>query len=98
MYVEHTLGLTEPKADDLGDDNYDVSDERDAAIEFLKARPTAKILVIIDTHCLENGYFTYVGDDAVSLQGCSLLEVCLSLDIMCGLHLTCAPDLGGLPP
>lgn len=43
---------------------------------FLKRHPTAKIVLIIDTHCLrETGLFVWGGHDAASYQACSLLSV-----------------------
>jgi len=80
MYIEHVLGAENTKANGPEDEAYDVTDDPGAAMAFLKARPTAKIVIVIDTHCLENGFFTYVGDDPVSLRGCSLLEVCPALN------------------
>lgn len=37
---------------------------------FLSIHRTAKIVIIIDTHCLENGAFVWVGNDPVSYQAC----------------------------
>jgi len=76
MYVEHVLGVEDAKANEDGDDTFDVINDSGAALRFLEARPTAKILIIIDTHCLENGLFTYIGDSPVAYETCSLLEVC----------------------
>ena len=45
------------------------------AEEFLKAHRTAKIVVVIDTHCLDNRYFVYTGDSADEYKACSLKEV-----------------------
>ncbi|KAF9781509.1 hypothetical protein BJ322DRAFT_1022923 [Thelephora terrestris] len=45
------------------------------AIEFLEASPYAKILVIIDTHAAENGYFVWAKDANGDYQACSLLEI-----------------------
>jgi len=76
MYVEHVLGAEDAKANEDGDEAFDVIDDSGAALRFLDTRPTARILIIIDTHCLENGYFTYIGNNPVAYETCSLLEVC----------------------
>jgi hypothetical protein len=43
-------------------------------LAFLKRHPFARIVVVIDTHCLENGAFVYEGDSPESYQGCLLPE------------------------
>ncbi|KAF9789555.1 hypothetical protein BJ322DRAFT_1177906 [Thelephora terrestris] len=45
------------------------------AIEFLEANPYAKIVVIIDTHAAENGYFVWAKDANGDYQACLLLEI-----------------------
>lgn len=59
------------------DDGYrtETTDTSKPAEEFLEKHPTAKIVVVIDTHCLENGYFVWTGDSKGELQACSLLTV-----------------------
>lgn len=47
----------------------------DVAEEFLKKRKTAKILFIVDTHCLENGCFVYEGDSPTEYRACTLFDV-----------------------
>jgi hypothetical protein len=42
---------------------------------FLDTHPTAKIVIIIDTHCLENGAFVWRGCDPVSFEACYMPEV-----------------------
>ena len=79
MYIEHVLGVEDAKADAPEDKDYDVVNDPSAAMAFLEARPMARIVVVIDTHCLDNGFFVYVGTDPVSLRGCSLLEVCFPI-------------------
>ena len=49
------------------------------ARDFLAKHSLAKILIVIDIHCLENGAFIWKGNTPVSYQGCSLLEVSLHL-------------------
>jgi len=80
MYIEHVLGAEDAKADGAEDEAYDVVNDPGAAMAFLKARPMARIIIVVDTHCLENGFFMYVGDSPVSLMGCALLEVCPALN------------------
>jgi hypothetical protein len=45
------------------------------AKKFLHKHPTAKIVIIIDTHCLENGAFVWNGNSPTSYEACSLYEV-----------------------
>jgi len=52
-----------------------LKDPEDAAKRFLKAYTMAKIVVVIDTHCLENGFFVWEGDSPTTYAACSLLEV-----------------------
>jgi hypothetical protein len=46
-----------------------------AAMEFIQEKPTTKIIVVVDAHCIENGTFVYKGDSPPSYMGCSLYEV-----------------------
>ena len=50
--------------------NKPVSDVR----TFLKDHPSAKIVVVIDTHCLDNGAFVYQGSTPMSYAACYLPE------------------------
>ncbi|KAF9784726.1 hypothetical protein BJ322DRAFT_1021414 [Thelephora terrestris] len=43
--------------------------------KFLETYPTAKIVLVVETHCLENGRFVWDGHDAESYQGCLLEEI-----------------------
>ena len=45
------------------------------AEQFLVAHSAAKIVIIIDTHCSENGYFVWTGTGDNDWKACSLLEV-----------------------
>lgn len=47
------------------------------ALTFLGTHETAKIVVVIDTHCADNGFPMYAGNDSMSYQACSLFEVSL---------------------
>ena len=49
------------------------------ARDFLAENPMAKILVVLDTHSMENGSFVWKGNSPPSYEGCSLLEVSLHL-------------------
>ena len=49
------------------------------ARDFLVKHPLAKILIVIDMHCLENGAFVWKDNTPMSYQGCLLLEVSLHL-------------------
>jgi hypothetical protein len=44
------------------------------AEEFLKKHPITKIVVVVDTHYLDNGYFVYTGDSPDTYKACSLKE------------------------
>jgi hypothetical protein len=47
---------------------------------FLKLHPTAKIIILINTHCLEeNGSFIYAGNGSSDYLACRLYEVCTEL-------------------
>jgi len=60
--------------DDRNDRHYQTTMDRTAVEAFLRMHPTAKILFIVDTHSLENGYFIYAGDSPQNYLACSLLE------------------------
>ena len=46
--------------------------------KFLHEFPAAKIIVVIDTYCLDNRPFAYKGDSPETYVGCGLLEVTLT--------------------
>jgi len=46
-----------------------------AVTEFMKRFATAKIVVVLDTHSLDNGYFAWKGSSPTTYEGCSLQEV-----------------------
>ena len=60
---------------DPNDDLYERSKDISHAEHFLKTHKEAKILVIIDTHCLDNGSSVWTGATAHEYRACSLLEV-----------------------
>jgi hypothetical protein len=49
----------------------------DEIIAFLARHPTAKIIIVIDTHCLsETGAFIWTGVNADTYRTCRMDEVC----------------------
>jgi hypothetical protein len=44
-------------------------------IEFLTTWQSAKIVVVIETHCLETGVLVWRGDEPANYETCSLNEV-----------------------
>lgn len=44
-------------------------------IDFLTQWDTAKIVVIVETHCIESGKFIWTGDAPVNYESCWLQEV-----------------------
>lgn len=66
-------------------------------VSFLKRNKTAKIIYIIDTHSMDNGFFAYTGDSPKDYMACSLEEVsttCISWTAFA--RLTCGLDCPGL--
>lgn len=99
MYVEHTLGAEGTNTKEPGDDAFEVIEDSSAAMEFLERHPSGLLLLAIDTHSLDNGFFTYTGNDPASLMGCGLLEVRLIQDHTIAMpHLTSDLDTRRLPP
>ena len=47
----------------------------DQVVKFLNDWEAAKIVVILETHCLENGRFVWKGDKPENYSACSLEEV-----------------------
>jgi hypothetical protein len=45
------------------------------ATAFLDRYKSAKIVVIVDTHCLEGGFFVYTGSSPADYLACGLEEV-----------------------
>jgi hypothetical protein len=52
-----------------------VSDPVGEAERFLKRFPTAKIVIILDTHSVENGAFVWSGSSPETYRTCYMLEV-----------------------
>ncbi|KAF9642992.1 hypothetical protein BDM02DRAFT_3192357 [Thelephora ganbajun] len=70
----------EVEAKDASDAEAEVTHEevRDPVAEakaFLARHSVAKIVIIIDTHCLENGAFVWTGDSPENYQACTLQEI-----------------------
>lgn len=63
----------------------ELSDPIATAKEFLMVHKLAKIVVVIDTHCLDNGAFVYTGDSPSTYQACSLDEVSSFRLLVCAL-------------
>lgn len=75
MHVE--TSLSDAQDEDPGENNelYEVTNDTEAAEGVLNAHHTAKIDIVIDTHCIEHGFFIYKGDSPENYAACSLLEV-----------------------
>jgi len=56
-----------------------VTDSSRAAEEFLAEFPLARIIVIIDTHCSESGFFLWKGSLKGDFETSPLLPVCTML-------------------
>lgn len=61
-----------------GSDMQELKDPLNKVAAFLERYTSAKIIVIIDTHCLDGGFFAYKGSSPATYQGCSLEEVVIS--------------------
>ena len=46
-----------------------------AAASFLAEHPTAKIVVVVNTHCLKNGKLVWKGTNTISYEACDMDEV-----------------------
>src|SRR5882757_2533625 len=61
--------------DNSSDDGSKGSEDGLRAERFLEEHPMAKIVIIIDTHSMENGFFIWTGNSPEDYRACSLLEV-----------------------
>jgi hypothetical protein len=50
-------------------------------VSFLEQFTTAKIVIVIETHCMENGCFVWKGTSADTYKACALFEVSSSCDL-----------------
>ena len=71
MFIERSLQYMLEENDKL----FAKSTTAVRAAKFMEVHPTAKIVVIVDTHAADNGYFVWVGDTPDDFRSCSLLEV-----------------------
>ena len=61
---------------DANDEMFTRSKDTSHVERFLRTHPLAKIIVIIDTHSLKNGFFAWTGNGKdIEFRACSLLEV-----------------------
>ena len=79
MLAECSLNATPDtrgaKSINPNDQHYESTTDLSIAERFLKTHGTAKIIFIVDTHCLDNGYFVYTGANPETYKACSLIEV-----------------------
>jgi len=94
MLIERSLECSPTSNDKFFKRSKDTS----LAENFLKKHKAAKIIVIVDTHCLENGYFVWTGDSPQDYRACSLLEVSTELLSSPFCSLTPSTDLTRLQP
>ena len=65
-----------------GDSMEEVPDPAKCARTFLAEHRSAKILVVVDAHCIENGFFVYAGNHPTLYEACSPGEV----SMLCRFH------------
>lgn len=78
MDIALDVGAKLPSADDDdgdGDDTAIRTKTSQAAEDFMEEFPLAKIVVIIDTHCSETGFFLWRGDRKGDFETSPLLPV-----------------------
>lgn len=68
-------GKPKPSQSDANDKRFKTTTNLSAVLRFLNKHEWAKILIIVNTHSLENGCFVYKGDRPQDFEACSLLEV-----------------------
>jgi len=75
--MECPLNATPATTDsnNVNDHLYKTTTDLSVAETFLKTHSTAKIVFIVNTHSLPDGFFVYVGDSPDTYKSCSLLEV-----------------------
>lgn len=56
-------------------------------VRFLESHPAAKIMVFIETHCLENGRFIWKGENG-DFQGCLMSDVSIFYSIIHAYYLS----------
>lgn len=70
------IGKVDPDVEEL-------QDPVATAKDFLTKHGMAKIVVVIDTHCIENGAFVYTGNSAATYEACTLNEVSIFTSFIC---------------
>jgi hypothetical protein len=70
----------------------------DEVAAFLEHYKSAKIIVIIDTHCLDGGFFVYKGTSPATYEGCSLEEVIILPILLLVFNTNASTDTQGLCP
>jgi len=81
-----------PSGDDDGDDDSTITTRTSKAAEdFMEEFPLTKIVVIIDTHCSESGFFLWRGDHKGEFETSPLLPVSEK-------HYLFQPPLAHTPP
>ena len=75
-----TVSNRKKKGKNVARDNNDVVDQ---VGKFLDDWEAARIVVILKTHCLENGRFVWKGDKPENYTACSLKEVQSVLSCEC---------------
>ena len=77
MWLDITLGgdSNGHVAYEGGDSMEEVPEPAKCAGAFLTEHRSAKILVVVDAHCLENGFLVYAGNSPLLYEACSLGEV-----------------------
>jgi phosphoribosylpyrophosphate synthetase len=82
MHLDCTLDIGGPartEYNDNDDDNTATTTTSEAAESFLKEHPAAKIVIVIDTHCITTGSFVWRGDSPETYEVCTLFEVSATL-------------------
>lgn len=72
MLVERAVDCTGSGAND---EHFKKSKDKSIPEKFLKKHKTAKIIVVLDTHCIDNGFFVWSGTSEDNYRACRLLEV-----------------------
>jgi hypothetical protein len=60
---------------DHNDQKFERSKDTSLAERFLMSNDGARIVVVVDTHCLDNGRLVWTGTSADEYRACSLFEV-----------------------
>lgn len=88
MLAEFALDTTQERGEDDGDGLIVIED-------FFDDHPTAKMLTVIDTHTVENGFFAWQRAGGGGVEACRLHEVRVAA-VPLALHLHICTDSTGL--